>query len=138
MFFSTISRNKTSISISLLLTLLFLWVTLMMGWHIHHACSEGIHGFETHTATTTDTNCGDECGAESLLSHTFEQGALLAHNVNLQTPAFINFEILLLGCVLLLLIKLTIITTPVLSTSSPPGFSRYFHTSFSLRAPPLV
>jgi hypothetical protein len=55
----------------------FLMWSPLLGWHVHHACSENHHGFEEHVSESRSEHHGNECKSETLLSHAFEQGATL-------------------------------------------------------------
>ncbi len=49
----------------------------LLGWHVHHACTENHHRFEAHTTESRSEHHGNECKSETLLGHAFEQGATI-------------------------------------------------------------
>lgn len=69
--------------------LVFLFVSPIFGGHVHHACLEGVHGFEWHSnKTVNDKFHGKECQSESLFQHTFEQGAAYSRFDSGLTPTW--------------------------------------------------
>lgn len=81
-------RNKL-LSYWLIGFLTFLFLTPIFGWHIHHACLEGAHGFECHSGKVhNDKSHGRECQSESLFQHVFEQGAAYSMGDALDIPVW--------------------------------------------------
>lgn len=130
--------NKTKLTaLSLFTYLSLLIVSPLFGWHIHHACAEGTHGFESHFSHTANhEHHGNECQSENLYQHAFEQGSVLANATAVDyaqvyffvaPPAQVDF---------LPHFKQDIAElTPINCDIGPP---KYYLSSFSLRAPPTL
>ncbi len=129
-------------SIAIVGYLVLLTLSPLFAWHVHHACLEGAHGFETHANQTPhDHQHGDECQSESLFHHTFEQGSVLTDSMDalsVEYFAFTEFPALTYFVAIVFFPPQFQEAGSQLKFDPDVGITSYFSTSISLRAPPEI
>ena len=128
--------------LSFLLTsfLAVIFMSPFFGWHIHHACRDGCHGFESHSshAHHGGHHCKD-CQSESLFQHAFEQGA----STNALVSEFVHplfTDIYIRVSFHWIELRHPQLETATYSRTPDPDIGKpsYVHISALLRAPPTL
>ena len=109
----------------------------LWGWHVHHACIEKTHGFEGHIIQEQVEHHDRDCPPESVLGHTFEQGSELK-KANSVTIVHIQDLLVFLPIKTFSLPHFESLAENGLDIDFGIGFTRYFQTSLSPRAPPTL